>query len=82
MAWRRIFGEDFGIQEAKARAGRVSEDANARFRAPGTLAPTGQQQPADLVDLVLRHGASALPPGFTQLPHMRRPLWRLMGGPS
>lgn len=78
--WRRIFGEDFGIQEAKARAGRVSEDANARFRTPGTSVPAGPSASGDLVDLVLRHGASALPPGFTQLPHMRRPLWKLMGG--
>lgn len=75
--WRRIFGADFGIEEASARAGRVSEDASLRLSAPMPVAATGS---GDLVDMVLRHGESALPPGFTQLPHMRRSLWKIAGG--
>lgn len=70
--WQRVFGEDFAVREATAKASAVSESAVAVFRGNPVVAGV-----SDLVGLVKRLGRSALPHGFDRLPHMRRPKWRV-----
>lgn len=72
--WRRVFGDDF------AKAVVVDEASNVSAKAV-VLAESvvGEAIAAsrDLVDLVTHIGARALPAGFSRLPHMRRPMWRM-----
>lgn len=74
--WRRLFGDDFAAGEVAEKAERISEAALA---SAGALVPLGSGA-TDLVDLVKRAGAPALPAEFTRLPHMRRPRWRQVSG--
>jgi len=71
--WRRVFGDDF------AKAVAVNEASNVSARAvvlAKSIVGEAISASGDLVDLVKRFGARALPAGFSRLPHMRRPTWR------
>lgn len=68
--WRRVFGDDFAVEETVAKAAYVSESAALELNSR-SLASAG----SDLVALVKSLGSIALPKGFNRLPHMHRPKW-------
>lgn len=73
--WRRVFGDDFAVEETVAKAACVSESAVLEL-SDRSLASAG----SDLVSLVKSLGSTALPKGFNRLPHMHRPKWRASPG--
>ena len=72
--WRRVFGDDFAKDEVLEEAKSVSKNAVLFLKEARSLAI---DTTADLVSLVKRFGSAALPSGFNNLPHMKRPTWRV-----
>jgi hypothetical protein len=77
--WRRVFGDDFASTVVLEEARKVSVKAVALLKST-SLSTTDLS--GDLVTLVHRFGARALPAGFNNLPHMHRPLWRATPSPE
>lgn len=75
--WQRVLGEGFASGVVVEEAQSVSRSAIARIR---ETMGDAYQFANDLVSLVKNLGASALPPGFDRLPHMRRPKWAVAPG--
>lgn len=77
--WRRVFGEDFAKAVILEDASQVSERAVtfAKSMVTGSTDLTG-----DLIDMVKRFGARALPAGFDRLGHMQRPTWKALSQPT
>ena len=75
--WQRVLGEGFASGVVVEEAKSVSRTAIAKIR---ERMGDAYQFANDLVTLVKNLGASALPPGFDRLPHMRRPKWALAPG--
>lgn len=75
--WRRVFGEEFAKAVVLDEAAKVSTKAAVLAKSIVGDAATVER---DLVDLVRRLGARALPSGFARLPHMQRPTWRVAAG--
>lgn len=76
--WRRIFGDDFAKSVVIAEAARSVASAFL----VGKAAADGISSSADLVALVSRFGARALPSNFDLQPHMQSPPWPVRGGLS
>jgi len=77
--WRRVFGDDFAKAVVLDEASKVSAKAEVLAKSIfGDAAAVGR----DLVELVKRLGARALPRGFNHLSHMQRPIWRTASQPS
>ena len=72
---RREQDNGFPVHPSTEKAERVSEAALTALSSPALA-----RGATDLVDLVQLVGAAALPPGFINLPHMRRPPWRTAAG--
>lgn len=77
--WQRVFGDEFAKDAVIEEAKSVSKSAVLLIEeTAGTLV----NLPADLITLVKRFGVRALPRGFNNLPHMRRPKWRVAPSPT
>lgn len=74
--WRRVFGDEFAGSVVLAEAARANISASIMLKA----ASQGMSASSDLVTLVGRFGAAALPPNFDNQPHMQRPRWQSRGG--
>lgn len=72
--WRRVFGDEFAKNEVIEEAKSVSKNAVLLLKEAQNLVIDAT---ADLVSLVKRFGGAALPSGFNNLPHMKRPTWRV-----
>lgn len=72
--WQRVFGDKFAAGEA-SEAARVSESI---VKSDGAVIVAGQY--LDLVDMVKRKGAQAIPTRMRKLPYMLRPPWRRGSG--
>jgi Second Messenger Oligonucleotide or Dinucleotide Synthetase domain/Adenylyl/Guanylyl and SMODS C-terminal sensor domain len=70
--WRRVFGEDFATGVVLNEGKSVSKNAVALFK---SMAQDAATFTGDLVDMIKRFGARALPRGFNKQPHMQAPLW-------
>ncbi len=71
--WRKVFGDEFAKSEVVEKAARISSLATAGLESASSYF-------SDLVVAVKTIGRSALPTGFTSLPHMERPKWREANG--
>lgn len=71
-AWRLVFGNDFARTEVIEKASQISRAANESFSMASSMF-------IDLVERVKALGKSALPSGFSSLPHMHKPRWRSAG---
>lgn len=69
-AWRLVFGDDFAKSEVVEKASTIGRAACESLAVAGEMFK-------DLVDRVKALGRSALPIGFSNLPHMHKPQWRL-----
>jgi Second Messenger Oligonucleotide or Dinucleotide Synthetase domain/Adenylyl/Guanylyl and SMODS C-terminal sensor domain len=74
--WRRVFGDDFAKSVVVAEAARSAVSASLLSKATAD----GMSGGADLVALVGRFGARALPSNFDRQPHMQAPPWPVRGG--
>ncbi len=71
--WRRVFGDDFALGEAKEAAARISE-STVVTKSTGAIALAGQYK--DLVEWVKQAGLQVIPARLHKLPHIDRPKWR------
>ncbi len=75
--WRRVFGDEFAAEVVIEEARSVGKAALVALgESASALALFAKDAATDLVSLVKSYGDRAIPTGFNNLPHLRRPKWQ------